>query len=84
MRKFIILLLYEAYIRKRYLIAFIIIMLGVFSLLADAFISSPLNKNVMIEAPFSLVGTGYTLIFSGLVIATVIKVITYIKSRKYI
>ena len=84
MRKFIILLLYEAYIRKRYLVAFIIIMLGVFSLLADAFINSPLNKNGMIEASFSLVGTGYILIFSGLVLATIIKVITYIKSRKYI
>ncbi len=84
MRKFIILLLYEAYIRKRYLVAFIIIMLGVFSLLADAFINSPLNKNGMIEASFSLVGTGYILIFSGLALATVIKVITYIKSRKYI
>lgn len=59
-------------------------MLGVFSLLADAFINSPLNKNGMIEVSFSLVGTGYILIFSGLVLATVIKVITYIKSRKYI
>ncbi len=84
MRKFIILLLYEIYIRKRYLSAFILIVLGVGSLLADAFIQSNLNINGTIQAPFALIGTGYVLIFSGLVLAMLIKVVTYIKTRKYI
>lgn len=84
MRKFIVLLLYEAYIRKRYLSAFILIFLGVGSLLADAFISSGLNLNGMIQEPFALIGTGYVLIFAGLLLAMVIKVVTYIKTRKYI
>lgn len=84
MRKFIILLLYEIYIRKRYLSAFILILLGTISLLADAFIGSRFNLNGMIQEPFSLISTGYVLIFSGLILATIIKVVTYIKTRKYI
>ncbi len=84
MRKFIVLLLYEAYIRKRYLSAFILLILGGSSLLADAFINSGMNVNGMIQEPFALVGTGYILIFTGLLLAMVIKVVTYIKTRKYI
>lgn len=84
MRKFIILLLYEIYIRKRYLSAFILIILGGFSLLADAFVGSGFNSNLMIQEPIPLIGTGYILIFSGLILATIIKVVTYIKTRKYI
>lgn len=84
MRKFIVLLLYEAYIRKRYLSAFILLVLGGSSLLVDAFINSSFNINNVIQEPFSLAGTGYILIFTGLLLATVIKVITYIKTRKYI
>jgi len=84
LRKFVVLFLYEAYIRKRYLSAFILLVLGGSSLLADAFINSGLNVNGMIQTSLPLVSAGYVLIFTGLILAIIIKVVTYIKTRKYI
>src|SRR5699024_1154769 len=84
LRKFVVLFLYESYIRKRYLSAFILLVLGGSSLLADAFINSGLNVNGMIQTSLPLVGAGYVLIFTGLILAIIIKVVTYIKTRKHI
>ena len=84
MRRFILLMLYEAYIRKRYLGAFILILLGVASFLASAIIGTKLDSNGVLQEPFYLIISGYVLIFTGLMTAVIVKIVTYIKTRKYV
>src|SRR5699024_632524 len=84
LKKFVVLFLYEAYIRKCYLSAFVLLVLVGSSLLDDAFINSDLNVNGMIQTSLPLVSAVYVLIFTGFILAIIIKVVTYIKTRKYI